>query len=79
MGCQSIRCLAGDETDWQAAGLELVATPDHPPDDACIDHLSFVHDRHDGNLEACRAYLAWETNLLNQMDEQEKGVFRLAV
>jgi hypothetical protein len=34
-------------------------------------------DRHDGNLDACRAYLAWETNLVNQMDEQERGVFRL--
>jgi rhodanese-related sulfurtransferase len=77
LGCRSIHYLAGGETEWTAAGLSMLATPDDPPDDARIDFLSFVHDRHDGNLDACRAYLAWETNLLNQMDEQEKGVFRI--
>lgn len=37
----------------------------------CIDFLFFVHDRHDGNKEAARQYLAWETGLMAQMTEQE--------
>ncbi len=77
LGCRSIQYLAGDEADWAAAGLELVATPDDPTDEDRIDYLFFVHDRHAGNLDACRRYLAWETGLIAQLDQQERGVFRL--
>lgn len=45
-------------------------------DSECIDYLFFVHDRHQGNKEAARQYLAWETNLISQVDAQERGVFR---
>ena len=65
-----------DITQWQSAGLTVVATPDNPPDSDCIDFLFFVHDRHDGNKKAARQYLAWETNLINQMDDQEKSTYR---
>ena len=41
-----------------------------------IDYLFFVHNRHDGCLEAARKYLEWETGLIEQMDEQEVGMFR---
>jgi len=75
-GHRDVAWLAGAEPDWRAAGLSITATPDNPPDADCIDYLFFVHDRHAGNLEACRQYLAWETGLLDQMDEQEKGVFK---
>jgi hypothetical protein len=34
-----------------------------------------VHDRHDGNKEAARQYLAWETGLLGQLDPQERAGF----
>jgi rhodanese-related sulfurtransferase len=78
MGCRSIHYLTGTEADWRAAGLTMTATPDDPPDAECIDYLFFVHDRHAGNLDACRQYLAWETGLLDQMDEQEKSVFRVS-
>jgi rhodanese-related sulfurtransferase len=78
MGCGSIHYLAGNEADWRAAGLKIIASPDNPPDKDCVDYLFFVHDRHAGNLEACRQYLAWETGLLDQMDEQEKSVFRVS-
>jgi hypothetical protein len=37
----------------------------------------FVHDRHDGNKEAARQYLAWETNLLSQIDPAERAHFRI--
>lgn len=69
-------CREGPDA-WQAAGLTVTAAPDVPPDEKCIDHLFFVHDRHGGSLEAARKYLAWETNLLNQMDDQESSVFRI--
>jgi hypothetical protein len=36
-----------------------------------------VHDRHDGNKEAARRYLAWETGLVAQLDAKEISAFRL--
>ena len=69
--------LEGGMTAWRAAGLAEVATPDVPGDADCIDHLFFVHDRHDGNKEAARRYLAWETGLVGQLDGQELASFRL--
>lgn len=71
------RRLAGGIEAWRDAGMPLVATPSEPADADCIDYLFFVHDRHDGNKEAARQYLSWETNLLAQMDEQELGTYRL--
>ena len=50
-----------------------------PADKDCIDFLFFVHDRHDGNKEAARQYLAWETYLIAQLDPQELQSFRLPV
>ena len=50
--------------------------PGTPRDADCIDHLFFVHDRHDGNLEASRRYLEWELGLVDQLDEQERSVLR---
>lgn len=55
--------LAGGMADWIAQGFPVEETPDQPPDADCIDYLFFVHDRHDGNKEAARRYLAWETGL----------------
>jgi hypothetical protein len=64
---------------WARAGLALQATPAWPTDADAIDYLFFVHDRHDGNLEAARRYLAWETGLIAQCKPDELGVFRLPV
>jgi rhodanese-related sulfurtransferase len=77
-GAKEIRLLAGGYTAWCAAGLAVEASPDRPTDAECIDFLFFTHGRHDGNAEAARQYLAWETGLLAQLDDQERGVFRLA-
>ncbi len=76
-GLPDIRLLSGGHAAWVAAGLPVVTTPDDPADEDCIDFLFFVHDRHEGNAEAARQYLAWETGLLAQLDEQERGVFRI--
>jgi rhodanese-related sulfurtransferase len=63
--------------DWVAAGLPVAASPGTPADADAIDYLLFVHDRHDGNLEAARQYLAWETGLIAQCAPDELAVFRL--
>lgn len=60
------------------AGAREVASPSIPSDDEAIDFLRFVHDRHDGNLDASRQYLAWEMGLVAQLDEAERREFRLA-
>jgi rhodanese-related sulfurtransferase len=77
-GAVHIRLLAGGYAAWCNAGLPVEASPDRPTDADCIDFLFFTHDRHDGNVEAARRYLAWETGLLAQLDDQERSVFRLA-
>ena len=76
-GCADVRLLAGGHEAWRAAGLPVVATPDDPADADCIDFLFFTHGRHEGNAEAARQYLAWETGLIAQLDAQERGVFRI--
>jgi rhodanese-related sulfurtransferase len=76
-GHEGVRMLAGGQGAWCAAGLPVAATPDFPADPDCIDFLFFTHGRHDGNQEAARQYLAWETGLVGQLDAQERGVFRV--
>jgi len=62
---------------WKAAKLSLESSPNTPPNEQCIDYLFFVHDRHDGNKAAARQYLAWEMNLLAQIDDLEKNTYKL--
>ena len=78
LGVRDVRCLDGGMAAWTAAGLPAVSTPGTPADADCIDYLFFVHDRHDGNVEAARGYLAWEQGLLAQLDADERGVFKIA-
>ena len=70
-----VSCLQGRPEEWRTAGLSVVASPETPSDEECLDYLFFVHDRHDGNLAASRRYLAWELGLVDQLDEQERLVF----
>jgi rhodanese-related sulfurtransferase len=72
------RLLEGGHAGWVAAGLPVEATPDRPGDADCIDYLFFVHDRHEGNAEAARGYLAWEVGLVDQLSPAERGLFRVA-
>ncbi|MES2610065.1 MAG: rhodanese-like domain-containing protein [Pseudomonadota bacterium] len=62
---------------WSGAGLAHQTSPLSPGDGEAIDYLFFVHDRHDGNLDAARRYLEWETGLIAQCSPQELGTFRL--
>ncbi|TQV81794.1 rhodanese-like domain-containing protein [Denitrobaculum tricleocarpae] len=66
--------IQGNPASWRSAGLRVVETPQFPSEADCIDYLFFVHDRHDGNLDAARRYLEWELGLLDQLDEQEHAV-----
>ncbi len=77
LGANNLKYLAGDTETWAKSGLEIVSSPDQPPDEECIDYLFFTHDRHVGNLDAARGYLAWELGLIDQLDEQERSSYRL--
>lgn len=76
LGMRDVKANLGTPGGWSAAGLALVATPAEPADADCIDYLFFVHDRHDGNKAAARQYLAWETNLVKQIDARERAAYR---
>lgn len=73
----SARLLEGNTANWRDAGLPMQGPGRLPADADCIDFLFFVHDRHDGNKEAARQYLAWEVNLIDQLDERELNACRL--
>lgn len=66
-----VRLLEGGPDAWCSAGLLLQEGADTLPDAQCIDFLFFTHDRHAGNKDAARQYLAWEIGLLAQMSEEE--------
>lgn len=77
LGVSDVSLLEGGPENWQAAGLGWVATPDSPTDAECIDFLFFTHERHAGIEAAARQYLAWEIGLVDQLDDQERGVFKI--
>jgi rhodanese-related sulfurtransferase len=76
LGAADISANAGTPAGWSAQGIALESTPAEPADADCIDYLFFVHDRHDGNKAAARQYLAWETDLVRQIDERERAAYR---
>ncbi len=75
-GFTGMSWLADDIEAWRAGGLDI-ATSETPADDACIDYLFFTHDRHAGNRAAAERYIEWELGLVDQLDEQERSVFRI--
>ena len=77
-GITDVKLLDGGMAAWTRAGYPTESSPDRPPDAECIDYLFFVHDRHAGNRGAMQQYLAWETGLLAQLDEEERASFRMA-
>ncbi|MEO3431418.1 rhodanese-like domain-containing protein [Pelagibius sp. CAU 1746] len=78
LGHAEVSAVRGGQGALSAAGAEAAASPETPDPAAAIDFLWFVHDRHDGNLEASRAYLAWEQGLIAQLDADERAAFALA-
>jgi rhodanese-related sulfurtransferase len=78
-GISDLRLLDGGLAAWTRAGHAISASADAPPDAECIDYLFFVHDRHAGNHEAMKQYLAWETGLIAQLDREDKALFRVGI
>lgn len=66
MGHRPVGCLPDDPAAWQALGRAVVTdSPDDPARD--IDIVRFCAGRHRGNLADARAYLEWETGLLDRL------------
>lgn len=78
LGIGDVRQLSDSIDACRAAGLEITASPSAPPDSDCIDFLFHTYQRNDGDEAAARAYIAWEIGLVDRLDEQERGAFRLA-
>lgn len=76
-GLTDVEILEGGFTAWVKAAYPVESSPEVPSDAECIDYLFFVHDRHAGNREAMKQYLAWETGLLAQLDEQDRALFKV--
>jgi len=76
-GKHDILLLEGGLPAWIAAGYPTAASAGVPPDRDCIDYLFFVHDRHAGNREAMKQYLAWETGLMSQLSPEDRQAFRI--
>jgi rhodanese-related sulfurtransferase len=57
--------------------LKTISSESIPSDAECIDFLFFVHDRHDGNKDAARRYLEWETGLIAQLDADEINLYSI--
>jgi rhodanese-related sulfurtransferase len=58
-----VRCLAGGNAAWRAAGLALVQDNPRMADDP-VDAWLKPYERPDGAKQAMADYLAWETDLL---------------
>ena len=76
-GIKDVQLLDGGLAAWTNAGYATVTSPEEPSDTECIDYLFFVHDRHAGNREAMKQYLAWETGLVGQLDAHDRQCFRV--
>jgi hypothetical protein len=79
LGFATVRQVEGGHDALFAAGAAVECGEEIPSAEEAIDFLFFVHDRHDGNLEASRRYLAWEQGLIAQLDKAERDAFRLSV
>lgn len=76
-GVADIRLLAGGIGACVSAGLPLETGGEVPPNRERIDFVFHTLGRNEGNLDAARAYIAWEVGLVDQLDAQERGSYRL--
>jgi len=76
-GCGDVATLKGGMKAWVDSGRSVVETPTVPSDAECIDFVFHTLGRNEGNLDSARAYLAWEIGLVDQLDADERAVFRL--
>lgn len=69
--------LKGGREAWTAAGFSTETSPSTPRDEDCIDFLFWVHDRHSGNQDSMRGYLAWEEQLPAQIEADGDAQFQI--
>ncbi|PQO22946.1 rhodanese [Rhodobacteraceae bacterium WD3A24] len=72
-----VSLVEGGSDALKAAGAAFEATPNTPPVLESPDVTWFAHGRHDGDLDASRTYLAWETGLIEQLAPEERAEFAL--
>jgi len=77
LSSRKVHILAGGREAWRAGGRPLEASPDRPTDAERIDFLFWVHDRHLGNDQAARDYLAWEEQLPGQIAADGDAPFNI--
>ena len=70
-----VAALEGGTAAWAAAGFPLAADRADPPDEACVDAYLRPYDRNHGVEEAMRAYLAWEVELVRQVERDGDAPF----
>ena len=76
-GVGDVALLTGGIRAWLADGQKLNPADATPPDSSRIDFIFHTLGRNEGNLDAARAYIAWEVGLVDQLDAQERGSFRI--
>ena len=64
-----------NETDVEHY-LDYIDTTEVELDEKFIDFNFHTHLRHQGNKEHAKNYLKWETDLIKNMDEEERGFFK---
>ena len=74
-----IAILSGGRERWKAEGRPIEPTPaDAISQDDRIDFLFWVHDRHLGNDQAARDYLAWEEQLPAQIEADGDATYLIS-
>jgi rhodanese-related sulfurtransferase len=76
-GIGDVAVMAGGFPAWTAEGRATEVTSDVPSDAECVDFVFHTLGRNEGNLDSARAYLAWEIGLVDQLDADERAVFRV--
>ena len=56
--------------------MDYIDTTEVELDEKFIDFNFHTHLRHQGNKEHAKNYLKWETDLIKNMDEEEREFFR---
>lgn len=74
-----VAMLAGGTAAWARSGFALAASPDDPPDAACIDHWFWEHARRRFVPKNMQEYLDWEIELPAQVKADGDARFRIAV
>ena len=73
-----IAILSGGRERWKAEGRSIEPTPsDAVSQEDRIDFLFWVHDRHLGNDQAARDYLAWEEQLPAQIEADGDATYNI--